>query len=499
MLHAAITVQVEKGMPQLFVDDLLIESGDGLVRTLHQPVKDDGGNKPVIATGLMFGDHKSTLEANGTILYDPRLKKYVMYAHPFVSSLDRDEPDGWQRIHVLRYTSSDAMNWIAGDDGNLDQIFPRSREDLYDPHSGTYATYIGMTSFYYDLEDPAFPYKAWFWFANWGEGREGIYYMRSTDGRFWERGRQILSNMSYTIAQGRNNLTGPGDVTFFYPDPLTDRFLALVKFYQLDMDKATGNLFRSRAYLFVDRLDEPIDMKRFDHVELVPPGSKSGGDEPFDEYYAANAWRYGSQWLGILKVWHGRGDYPHSAAGAGYFKFISSRDGLDWEKVRFMNDDGVPEVFLPNGKEGGNNGLNDGGYMTGFSNGPLRIGDELIFYYASSSYGKNHPDDIRITGGGIFRARLRVDGFVSVDAGTFTTPVLQIDGDELLVNSKGTVEIALLNSNGKQLGIEKVTGDSIRHNVRFSGRPAGKLTDSNEIRLRFTMEKGSELYSFRVE
>jgi len=41
------------------------------------------------------------------------------------------------------------------------------------------------------------------------------------------------------------------------------------------------------------------------------------------------------------------------------------------------NDAGEPEVFIPNGREGDNGGRNDGGYMSMFSQGPLRIGDEL--------------------------------------------------------------------------------------------------------------------------
>ncbi|MCH8978773.1 MAG: adenylosuccinate synthetase, partial [Armatimonadetes bacterium] len=115
-------------------------------------------------------------------------------------------------------------------------------------------------------------------------------------------------------------------------------------------------------------------------------------DELYDEYYGSSAWRYGSQWLGLLKIWHGQGDYPYSAAGCAYFKLVTSRDGLNWEKVGLKNSNGQPEVFIANGKEGGNNGQNDGGYMTDFSQGPIRIGDELVFYYGCTSYGKNHPD-----------------------------------------------------------------------------------------------------------
>ena len=137
-------------------------------------------------------------------------------------------------------------------------------------------------------------------------------------------------------------------------------------------------------------------------MELVPAAAAANGDLPWDEYYAAGGWRYESLWLGELKVWHGGGDYPYSAAGSAFCKLAVSHDGLQWHKVPFTSDSGQPEVFIPNGPEGGNNAKNDGGYITLFNQGPLRIADELIFYYGSSSYGKNHEQNIRLNGGGIF-------------------------------------------------------------------------------------------------
>src|SRR5687767_1360652 len=68
------------GVAQLFVDDFLVESQTNLRRTLHQPKKDDGGNKPVIGLENEFGGAAATLGANGTIVYDTRQKKYVMFA-----------------------------------------------------------------------------------------------------------------------------------------------------------------------------------------------------------------------------------------------------------------------------------------------------------------------------------------------------------------------------------------------------------------------------------
>src|SRR5688572_10608534 len=62
-------IKVESGISQLFVDDYLIATQDGLKRTLHQPKKDGGGNTPLLALDKEFDPGKDTLEANGTIVY----------------------------------------------------------------------------------------------------------------------------------------------------------------------------------------------------------------------------------------------------------------------------------------------------------------------------------------------------------------------------------------------------------------------------------------------
>ena len=41
-------MRISRGGVQLFVDDALIESQSDLKRTLHQPVKETGGNTPLI-------------------------------------------------------------------------------------------------------------------------------------------------------------------------------------------------------------------------------------------------------------------------------------------------------------------------------------------------------------------------------------------------------------------------------------------------------------------
>lgn len=185
-------------------------------------------------------------------------------------------------------------------------------------------------------------------------------------------------------------------------------------------------------------------------------------------------------WLGELLIWHGREDHPWSAAGRAFTKLISSRDGLHWSPIPFAGDDGPPALFI-------------------FSQGPLRVEDELIFYYGCSSLGKNHAPGRRITGGGIFRARRRPDGFVSVDHGEFTTPKLELPAGELEVNAVGPVEVELLSEGGKTMApTATIEGDDLRHPVRFGGRRLSDLLSDQPTRLRFRVSPTGRLYSFTV-
>src|SRR5436309_198188 len=112
--EAAEPVAVKKGVAQLFADDFLIASQTSLRRALHQPKKDNGGNVPILALDNEYGGYRSTLEANGTIIFDTRLKKYVMFAIGFSSHFPGPASE---RIRIYRFTSPDAMNWLKGDEG----------------------------------------------------------------------------------------------------------------------------------------------------------------------------------------------------------------------------------------------------------------------------------------------------------------------------------------------------------------------------------------------
>ncbi|RMI14686.1 MAG: hypothetical protein D6681_04750 [Calditrichaeota bacterium] len=506
--HGSDAYFIETGQVQLFIDDFLIESARNVHRTLHQPIKENGGRFPVIALEDEFKPYAATLEANGTILYDPRLQKYVMFALGYsVHGKSQDTRENrWKYYRVYRFTSEDGLHWTKGDNGQPQWVFPRSRRDLFDPVSGTYATNIDVGSYFYDQNDSLYPYKGWQHFSNWGDDREGQYFLRSPDGIHWERGPLVVNayggKTDPTYRRFRYpgyTLVGPQDVTIFSYDPVGERFLGIFKFYSAE-PLPSGNRVRSRAYAFFNHpLDQPFDIEQITHVDLIPPLKDTSSETRFDEYYGSTGWRYESLWLGGLKVYHQKGDYPWSAAGCAFLRLIVSRDGLHWQKVDYPNEDGYHGIFIANGKEGGHNGQNDGGYLTEFSNPPLRIGDELIFYYGCSSWGKNHPPERMMSGGGIFRARLRLDGFVSVDTGTLTTRLLRTkENQKLTLNGVGPINVTLLDPNGRPIGQQSIRGDSLRHRL-FRNVPDLDKVLQHGFRLRFQVMPGGYLYAFRVE
>ena len=480
-------IPVKGGAAQLFIDDYLIDSQQDVKRTLHQPVKDNGGNVAAIPA-----KRGTTLLAYGSIVFDSQRKKYVMFVQEFPS---RD---------MYLATSQDGLTWDAT---THEQLTPVKMDidlgKLPPDAKGRFG--IDMFSCFYDKKDAQYPYKGWLWFANAGNKWEGAWYMRSMDGLKWERGIQVVDGyaqpgdpFSRAITQDGRTVYGAGDVTLFSYDQQEDRFLGLFKFYSATSIRP-GFSSRCRAYAFMKRMDQPFDVNSLTHIELMPAMAEKNGDHLFDEYYQSTAWRYESLWLGGLKIFHGQGNYPYSSADCAYLKLVVSRDGLHWKKVPFENDAGVPEVFVPNGTEGGNNLQNDGGYITDFSTGPIRVGDELLYYYSSPSVGKAHPGDEILRGGGIFRSRLRIDGFVSVDWGTLTTRPLAFEGKNLTINGVGPITVRVLDPAGNPLASAKVEkGDSLAHQVEFEGRSLGDVVGGGAGRLQFEVDWRGKLYSFKV-
>jgi len=143
---------------------------------------------------------------------------------------------------------------------------------------------------------------------------------------------------------------------------------------------------------------------------------------------------------------------------------------------------------------------------------PIVVGNETWIYYAG--IGQLHPHhaggDTPSYGSGIFRARLRRDGFVSVDAGyrggEFTTPVLTFEGDRLEVSldssAGGWLQVEILTVGGTpvagyELGAcDTVRGNSFANRITWQGRSDVSELAYQPIRLRCVM-RSMKLFAFQ--
>ena len=105
-------------------------------------------------------------------------------------------------------------------------------------------------------------------------------------------------------------------------------------------------------------------------------------------------------------------------------------------------------------------------------------------------------------------AKLRLDGFVSIDAdskeGSLTTKPLKFTGKNLTINAaaeKGYVLVEVLDENGYPIdGFSKkdwdtFSSDSVRHTVTWKGKSDLASLQGRCIQLRFYL-KQAKLYSF---
>lgn len=174
--------------------------------------------------------------------------------------------------------------------------------------------------------------------------------------------------------------------------------------------------------------------------------------------------------------------------------FMSSRDGVHWDR-RFL------EAFIRPGRDPLDWVHRNHMIATGIVQ---TVPDELSIYV---SHHYTFPSAY------LERRTLRLDGFVSIHGGyhggTFTTKPLIVDGNELVLNyatsAVGSIRWEVLDVNGNPLpgyGLEEtklLSGDEIEHIIPLQNpkhRPSAGL-EARPVRLRFTL-KDADLYSLQI-
>ena len=477
---------------QLFVDDFLIESLDGARQTLNQPTKFE--ENPVIA-GVAKGEARweaGMRHSFASVLYDPENKLFKMWYSLWAGS-------GGDEETVLCFTSSDngidwQRTWL-----DLFQHEEWEKTNIVMPHSG-----IGSGVFEDHREsDPAKRYKM---LHMWKDYK--IYASYSADGLRWTQ-------------------YNDGKPVFFQPPGHDSQMVAywdegLGKYVGIIRDR-TGRISELRPRLVSDpagragwrkvwdpkknRSPENHSIRRVGQIEssdfvhwtnyrvIVGPD----GEDPLnrDQFYNMEVMPYEELRIGLTTVFTYDPEVPRGAV-----QLTSSRDGRNWQRV------GDRGVFLaPSTRVG------DFDWGTIYPiQAPFVNGHEIWIYYVGHGVDHHHVPPPGVDGfpNGIGLAMLRLDGFVSVDAGedggTLTTKAFTFKGNRLLVNAaaSGTLRVEILDSSGSPVSghtksdCDPISGDSLRHTVKWSRESGLTSLQGKPIKLRFHL-KNAKLYSFFFE
>lgn len=264
------------------------------------------------------------------------------------------------------------------------------------------------------------------------------------------------------------------DSTTVHWDPRGEKWMASVKIFR------DGK--RARGYA--------ESMNFFDWSDTYFMATIDDRDAEGDQMYAMVVFHYETVYLGLLRLFH-------TATNKIDIELASSRNAKRWDRP-------LRERFIPTDPR---KGRWDYGNNAPSTAPPVRVGDELWFYYSGRS---TLHDEVPNTGA-IGLGTLRRDGFISMDAGAesglLTTKPVRLEGETLYLNADATdgeIRVELLDGTGNAVepftreNCQPLQGDSLRHAVRWRCDPETAISPDGTLRIRFHI-KNAELYAFWTE
>ena len=462
---------------QLFVDDFLIESTNGVVRAFGKPVKYEGN--PVMwrqTKAEMSAQAPGCAMSGGGVWWDPTRRKFRMwYMSGFAGRISYAEsPDGvnWERPPV-------------GPNGD-NVVLPNQASDTFSVFPG------------YDTDAP---------YANWricispgGNPTRSAEYV-SSDGVRWRFLRRTGQH---------------GDCTTMFHNPFIGKWIWSLR---------ASWRHRSRIYHshrdFYDGADWHFPLRAHTNTvdcalwlacdnQDLPRTMGDGKTYTNSQLYNVDAVPYESIMVSLFKILCG---YENDiAARAGMPKttsihFAYSRDGF-----HFTRPDRTPAID----ESGWGSGAWDSGYVGNISS-CFAIKDERLWFYYVGARGdgtKNDPPRCVYANGmhwnfSVGVATLRRDGFAGMVAdgrGELVTRPVTFSGAHFFVNADarfGEVAAEVLDEKGepypgysaadcKALAME----DSTKHAITWTGGDLSRFA-GKPVRFRFRM-KVATLFSFWV-
>ncbi len=451
-IPAPIPVDVGR---QLFVDDFLVESMDGLRREYPHPVK-FGGN-PVLKPETWLeinGTRNSTARPNGGGLWwDPCEKRFRLWYEA-----------GW--LNTVAYAeSADGISFDRVDiaDGT-NQIYPPDfRPDSWEVIPD------------FQLENP---YSRWVMYVHGPGGDERGLCFFSSDGRhFYDR---WLSGAA-------------GDRSNFFWNPFRRKWVFSLRSWLPRIGRATC-YYETDDFASGCSWDWNRGQTTGGVVQWAKADELDGEDPEFKcppQLYALNAVAYESIIVGAFEIHRGPDNYAAAQTGNPKITdivFAYSRDGFHWTRP-----DRTPAIAA----ERWGSGKWDAGYVQPLGNLFVVRDEKLCFYYGAfagdtsrlSLVGQNTPENGMYHNGAMGLAHLRRDGFCAVTGeGSLVTRDLSFaEGDRLFVNadcSAGEIEVSVVGGASRVLrGVDA---------TRIEVLPAAP----GKVKLAFRLSGGAKLYSF---
>jgi hypothetical protein len=474
------------GRRHLFFDDRELESRQGLVRTVHRAEKYPGN--PILRAERAWDGAM----VPSTVLYDDEVGLFKMWY------LTHARVPGAESTYVTGYaTSRDGIAWERPVVGAYEHEGSRENNLCMVNTAG------GMGVIRDEREpDPARRFKALFWRGGnrakadvergWGKNEQrGFYLATSPDGVRW------------TLASEEPVFTGTGDTqSLFGWDETYGRYVSYVRPGRKVREIKGGDYPPRRV---IGRSESEDCASWSAPYDVVLPDAD---DPPGAEHYFMPVHKYHDHYVGFVHVFVPSPD----PFGPFWPELTHSRDGIRWRR---LNDHGTQRLVHP-----GAAGAFDCG-MIRCARGLFERADELWLYYGGwhedHGVSRQHrhmttPREAQREAAAIGLAKLRLDGFVSLDAGSdtagsLTTAPLVCEAEQLIVNARiapgGSLRVAVLDAGGGALpglgsdACAPLAGDSTKHAVTWTGGSVLARLRGERVRLRLDL-RGAELFSFTL-
>ena len=485
LVYSQETPAPQPGVKQLFLDDYLIKEVHNLRRVVHQPEKISA--EPVIRPEHSW--ESVIVSTRNAPFWDPAEQVWKLY---YRVATRIENVSGQARPGQCLAISKDGLNWTKPKLGLVEW-------------EGSKDNNIVAEQLYHVIFD-----------ANGGSERyKGLFGSRgrrpavSADGLHWRM-------LEVPLIPSR-------DESQLIYDELAGQYLATVKHegpygrsVYLTRSKNFREWSKPRLIFHADGEDQAASRRRIAARLTDPRYAPLTINRPADyntDVYNMPVFPYGGVYIGTPMFFNQSGPTPiGNSEGFHHVELVTSRDLIRWQRVAGR------APFMETSYVG------SGAYDTVQlvpANRPVVREDELWFYHAGNRYRFNpdtvhtRPDGSKAWGfpndtGAIYASRLRLDGFVSLDAGELkgellTRPLI-LRGHLLMVNAQvrdgGFLSAEILDATGRRtlegFSLENATalvGDHLRAPLSWqAGKDLGAL-EGEEVRLRFVFREAS-LYAF---